>query len=71
MKLGLQLANGRIVPGTESEVARFVTEHEVSAIIVSNVPPGTADRLASIVGGSSERLGGVTLLRIAPCPASG
>jgi hypothetical protein len=66
----LRFQRGLITPNDGPTLHRFLAEHQVSAIIVGAGQTYATQQLQSLLGIQGQRIGGVTLLRLAPCAAT-
>ena len=68
-QLGLQLATGDLRPGDGPRLREFIARHGVTALVIVNVAPRVTAELASMLGATPREVGGVTVIRLSPCPS--
>jgi hypothetical protein len=67
---GLKLLRGRIAPDDALAVSRFLEAHDVSVVIIGHMTPERKQRLEAFLTSLPQPVGGLTLIRVAPCPGS-
>jgi hypothetical protein len=67
LQLALNLVKGKVGPDDAPAVGRFMAEHQVSTVIVGRLPRVRRERLELMLGVLPQSVGGVTLIRLAPC----
>jgi hypothetical protein len=64
-----RLARGKLRPRDGPALLAFVARHGVTVLVVDGVPREVLGRFASMLGVTPQAIGGVNLMRLAPCPS--